>query len=292
MANPSTENVTTLALNLLREESGSDVPVISTAGMILSVAQADREALRALRRGGGNTIVERGLEGGNTLASETAVNNSSGVAASDVTITVDSTSGFEASGAAASWTKDMPDVFYYTSLSSTLISGVTGMAFAKADNDLVQPLYALPSNFGKFRRSEDYGDGVQLNGDPLSYIDGVPSAGKFSLRSDGTTTYLWLPRNSTGTASYLFDKDSNTIDSTDDLISLPDDWLFFYAWRTVEISLFGRGDFEIVSLAKSKADKELLDLLKDRNIGRRGRVRQYNSPDYDNYALALRENAL
>lgn len=291
MANPACSTVIELARNLIREESDSDVPAIGDAVMIQSVAEVDREALRSFRKGGGNTPVDRGLEGGNTLASETAVNNSSGVAASDVTITVDSTSGYDASGAAATWTNNMPDVFFYTSLSATVFSGVTGLGFAKADNDAVQPLYSLPSNFGKFRKSEEYGDGVQLNGSPLRFIDGVPGQGQFSMKDDGTTKYLWLPKGSTGVASYLFDKDSNTIDSTDDLISLPDDWIFFYAWRVIEISLFGRGDYAIIPLAQARADKAKLDLLKDRNVGRRLRVRQYVSPSRES-SLAVRENAL
>lgn len=291
MANPSVETIIGIARDLIREDSGSDVPVVADAFMILAVAEADKELVRAFHRGGGNNPVDRALEGGNTLASETAINNSSGVAKTDVTITVDSTTGFDSAGAAAIWTNDMPDVFFYTSLSSTLISGVTSLGFSHEDNDAVQPLYALPSNFGKFRKSEDYGDGVQLNGRGLTYMEGPPSEGHFSMRDDGTTKYLWLPKGSTGTASYLFDKDSNTIDSTDDLVSFPDDFQFFYAWRTIQLALFGRGDFPIVALAQANADKLKLDLLKDRNIGRRVQVRSYVGGD-SNYNLALRENAL
>ncbi len=277
----------------MREDSGSDLPVIGDAFMILSVAEADKELCRAFRKGGGNNPVDFALEGGETLVSETAVNNSGGVAVTDVTIAVDSQSFPDAAGAAAIWTNDMPDVFYYTSQVPTLFSGVTSLGFPHNDNDAVQPLYALPSNFGKFRKSEDYGDGVQLNGDPLDYMDGPPRPGHFSMRDDGTTKYLWLPKGSTGTASYLFDKDSNTIDSTDDLVSFPDDYQFFYAWRSIELALFGRGAYPIIALAQAKADKLKLDLLKDRNVGRRVRVRQYgNLGDKRAYDLALRENSL
>lgn len=273
MANPSASTIIGLARDLMKTEGGSDVPAVGDDFMILAIADIDKELLRAYRKGGGNTPVERGLEGGVTLVADTAVNNSSGVATTDVTITVDAQTFPDAAGAAAMWTNDMPDVYFYTSKSSTIFSGVTGIGFAHGDNDAVQALYALPSNFGQFRRSEEYGDGVQLNGSPLTYMEGPPTPGHFSKRSDGTTSYLWLPQGSSDVASYLFDKDSNTIDSTDDLVSLPDDWQFVYAWRCIELGVFGRGDVGLMALAKQKGDALKLDLLKDRNIGRRVRVR-------------------
>lgn len=293
MPNPSAETVITLARGLMREDAGSDVPSLTETVMLQSCAAADREALRAYRKGAGNTPVALALEFGPTLASDTQVNNSSGVLTTDVTLTVDSTSGFDAAGAAVLWTKTMPDVFFYTSLTSTVFSGVTGIGSPHGDNDKVQALYALPSNFGGFRQAEGYGDGVQLNGDGLTYMDGNPTQGHFSMRDDGTTKYLWLPVGSSGDVSVLFDKDSNTIDSMDDLVSLPEDWLHFYAWRTIAISLFGRGDYSIIPIADENARKEKLDLLMDRKIGRAVRVRQYGGlrNDWDS-TLAFRENAL
>lgn len=288
MANPAVETIVGIARNLLRAEAGSDLPVITDAFMVQAVAEADREALRAFRKGGGNTPVEKALEFGPTLVSDTAANGA--IASGAVTVTVDSTTGFDSAGAGAVWTKNMPDVFFYTSLSATIFSGVTGIGMPHSDNDAVQALYALPSNFGKFRRAEGYGDGVQLNGVGLTFMDGFPFPGHFSMRDDGTTKYLWLPQGSTGDVSVLFDKDSNTIDSTDDLISLPEDWQFFYAWRAIELSLFGRGDYAIIPLAKANGDRIKLDLLKDRNVGRRVRVRTYGT--YNDDALAIRENAL
>lgn len=291
MANPSVETIIGISRNLLRAEAGSDLPVIADAFMIQAVAEADREARRAFRKGGGNAPVEAALEFGPTLVADTAVNDATDVQTSDVTVTVDSTTGFDAAGAAAFWTDNMPDVFFYTSLSATVFSGVTGIGSPHNDDDAVQALYALPSNFGTFRRAEGYGDGVQLNGSGLTYTSGIPTSGQFSMRDDGTTKYLWLPRGSTGNVSVLFDRDSNTIDSTDDLISLPEDWQFFYAWRAVELALFGRGDYPIIPQAKANADRIKLDLLKDRNVGRRLRVRTYATHDYE-HDLALRENAL
>lgn len=292
MPNPSAETIITLARGLLREESGSDVPAIGDTQMLQGVAEADREALRSQRRGGGNTDVDRALEGGDALIADTQINDSDGIAISDVTVTVDDTTDFDSSGAVVSWTNGMPDVWFYTGKGATTFTGVTGIGFPKLDNDSIQALYPMPSNFGKFRKSDEYGDGVQLNGQPLYYMEGPPSQGKFSTRSDGTTTFLWLPSGSTGYFSTLFDKSSNTINSLDDLVSLGEDWLYFYAWRSIELALFGRGDYEIVGLAQAKADKAKLDLLKDGNVGRMVRVRRYARMGDDDYNLALRENAL
>ena len=295
MANPATSTAIDLARTLMKTESGSDVPAVADAFLIQAVADIDKDLLRSYRKSGGNTPVERALEDGFTIPDETAINDSDGITTSDVTITVDSTTSgedYESSGAAVIWDSDMPDIFFYTGTSATSFTGVTGLAFSHDDNDVIQPLLALPSNFGQFRRSEEYGDGVQLNGTPLFAMEGPPNPGTFSIRDDGTTKYLWLPRGSTGKVSVWFDKDSNTIDSTDDLLSLPDDWIFVYAWRLIELGVFGRGDVELMATAQRKGDAKKLDLLKDRNIGRRLRVRQDETAGNSDYRLALRENAL
>jgi hypothetical protein len=290
MPHSSVFTVINLARNLLREEAGSDIPVISDAVMIQAVADADREIFDTFHIGGGNTPVERGLESGNTLASDTAINDVNGVTSASVTITVDSTTGFDTSGSAAIWDQDMFDIFYYTGLTPTSFTGVTGLSFSHADDCAVQALYKMPSNFGNFRRSEQYGDGASLNGYPLTYMEGPPDFDHFSSRDDGTNKYLWLYRGASGKASYLFDK-VGTITALSDLVSFDDQWLFFYAWRVVEFCLFGRGDYQTIQIAKQKGDQAKLGNLKARNVGRRVRVREMAYID-NNYNLLLRENAL
>ncbi len=290
MAHPSTQDVIDLARALIRGESGSDVPLIQDQYMVLAVAEADREALRAYRKGGGNTPSERALDTGFTLPAETALTVAT--TSASTTVSVGTTTGYDASGRAIVWDALMPDQFAYTALTATSFTGVTELAFNHEVGDACQALVALPTNFGRFRRSEEYGDGVQLNGAPLRFMEGPPNPGYFSLVDDGTTKYLWLYRGATGDASVLFDKDSNTIDDIGDLISLPVDWLHFYAWRTAQLSLFGRGDYDIIQIAQANADKAKLDLLKDRNVGRMVRVRRYDRFGGTDYSLALRENAL
>jgi len=271
--NPSAEQIIGIARDLMRSESGTDVTALSDPFLLKVVADVDKRLLRMYRRGGGNVPVDRALEWGATLAPETTVNDATGVQTTDTTITVDAQTFLDASGALSIWTRGMPDVVYYASKTSLLFSGVTGIGFDHVDNDAVQALPKLPSNFGQFRRSEEYGDGVMLNGTPLTYMEGPPTPGHFSLRDNGTNKFLWLPQGSGGIVAALFNSDSNTIDSTDDLVSLSDDWQFVYAWRCIELGMFGRGDFELISLAKSMGDAAQLEILKDRNIGRRVRVR-------------------
>lgn len=293
MANPAASTIIDLARSLIRAEAGSDVPAVSDTIMLQAITDADKEIYRAFRKSNGNTPVDIALESGNVLAAETAINDADGIAITDVIITVDSTAGYDPSGGAIIWKGDMFDIFFYTGVTPTTFTGVTGLAFAHADNEAIQPLYALASNFRNFRRSDEYGDGVQVNSDPSYAMEGPPASGHFSTRDNGTTKYLWLPRGSTGTCSYIFDKISNTINSTDDVVSFDDDWLFYYAWRAIELSLFGRGDYPIISYAKTKGDAAKLDNLKDRNTGRRVRIRPLAIFNDSRAAqISFRENAL
>ena len=291
MANPDCSTIISHARTLIRAESGSDVPAVADAFMVVAIADADVELLRAFRRGGGNAPSAVARETGFTLASETAINDAAGITSASTSITVDSTTGYDSAGAAVVWDGELFDIFYYTGVTATSFTGVTGLAFNHEDSDAIQPLMALPSNFKNFRRSEGYGDGVTLDSG-LTYMEGPPSSGKFSRVDDGTTNYLWLPRGSTGDVGVLYDKISSTVDSVDDTVSFGDEALFYYVWRCIELSLFGRGDFPIITLAKQKGDMAKLDLLKDRNVGRRPRIRQFQSVGTTDYSLAARENAL
>jgi len=291
MANPLVSEIITRARGLIRAEQGSDVPAVSDDFMISAISDADKELLRAFRGGGGNTPSSIARETGFNLASETAINDVNGVTTASTSITVDSTTGYDSAGAAMFWDKEMFDIFYYTGITATTFTGVTGIQFSHTDNTAIQPLQALPANFKNFRHTEQYGDGVSLNGFPLTYMEGPPLQGKFSMVNDGTTTYLWLFRGSTGTAGVYYDKSGSSITTTGDSVSFYDDSLYFYVWRCIEMCLFGRGEYQTIQIAKQKGDYVKLDVLKDRNNGRRVRVRQFQ-PVGSNYRLALRENAL
>jgi hypothetical protein len=293
MASPAGSTIIDLARGLIREELGSDVPSVSDAFMLSFISDADKELLRAFRKGGGNTPSASARETGYTLASDTAINDVAGITSASVTITVDSTTGFAVSGTAVIWDGEAFDIFSYTGITATSFTGVTGIAFDHEDNTEIQAVYVLPTNFKAFRRTEDYGDGVLLNSAPLTYMEAPPNAGRFSIVDDGTNKYLWLYRGASGEASVYYDKTSPTIDTIDDTVSFDEEYTYFYVWRCIEMSLFGRGDYAIIGLAKQKGDAIKLDALKDRNIGRRLRVRQFGSVGDRNFErLAIRESSL
>lgn len=271
MANPSASTIIGTARTLIRAESGTDIPALQDSFLFTVLTDIDFEVRRAFRVSGGNTPSAIARETGYTLITDTTLEEDITTAATDFDVT--SASSFPTSGALVIWDNDMFDIVYFTGKSSNNFTGVTGIGFSHEDNDGVQALYALPSNFAQFRRSEEYGDGVQLNGAPLRFMEGPPNPGYFSLVDDGTTKYLWLYRGASGDASVLYDKTSDAIDSSEDLISYGPEWIFFYAWRCIELGAFGRGDYELMQLAKQKADEIKLSLLKDRNVGRLVRVR-------------------
>ena len=276
-SNPLVSTIIGRARSLISAEAGSDVPTITDDFMTFAVSDADKELLRSFRANGGNTPPAQALETGFTLITDTSINDINGVTTSSTSVTVVSTAGFQSAGAAIFWDKAMFDIFYYTSIDATTFYGVTGIAFSHANSTDIQPLLSLPSNFNGFRHSEEYADGVMLNGSPLTYMDGPPNPGHFSIVDDGTTKYLWLYRGASGNASVYYDKIPNTIATVNDTVSLGEEFMSFYIWRTIELALFGRGEYPIIQMAKQKADQVKLDCLKSQNVGRRVRVRQFGS---------------
>lgn len=270
MATLSCETIIGIARDLARKEGSTDVPAFQDSFLYKAITSIDYELLRAFRQGGGNTPPVRAAETGYTLITDTAT--AEAVTSATTDFDVDSSSSFSTSGALVLWDTEMFDICFFTGNSSNNFTGVTGIAFNHAIDTGVQALYALPSNFKKFRRSEEYGDGVRLNGSPLLYMDAPPRPGYFSLVDDGTTKYLWVFRGASGKIGAIYDKNISTIDSLDDLVSFDDEYQFFYAWRCIEMGLFGE-DINLMQLAKQKGDMEKLNLLKARNVGRRIKVR-------------------
>ena len=66
-----------------------------------------------------------------------------------------------------------------------------------------------------------------------------------------------------------------TLVDAHDLVSLNADWQFVYAWRCIEMGMFGAGQYDLIRIAKEMGDAAQLEILKDRNVGRRVRVRPF-----------------
>lgn len=267
---------------LVREDSGSDLPVLQDAFLLAAISDGNLKWASHFQTDGAAPIVFQ-RETGFDLVAETAINDSNGTTTASTSITVDAQVFPDSAGVAVVWDDSIPDVFSYTSQSSTLFSGVTGLSFAHEDDDAIAPLYKLPSNFGDFREAQGYGDGVRVNGVPLYYKEGAPLPGYFSMYDDGTSKYLWLPRQMTGTASVWYDKASTTIDSTDDTVDVPETYMFFLVWHAIAFCYTGREqDLNKMAFAQAQSEKILQKALQNRNRNHNKiRARSFNRPIID-----------
>ena len=270
------------AWSILRTSGAStDVPALQEAFMLTLCNQANAEWIRAFRRGSGAGPSTFQQETGFTLVAETSVNQTT-IAAGATSFVATLLDNFDlTNGSAVLWNQVMPDVFQYTTatVATETFSGVTGINFTHSSGDAIQKLYKLPTNFRSFRPSEFYGDGVQLNGMPLRYMNSPPSYGYFSMIDDGTNKWLWLPRQVTGKASVQYEKNSTTITSTSDTVDVPVDSEMFLVWRVVQAASIpknGGQPSQLYAVAKNAANLILLDALNDRNTGNSVRVKQFS----------------
>ena len=275
----SAGNIIDLVRQLIRAEDGSDVPVVSNEFLFEAIMDGQKKWEDAFQTTGENPLKDQ-LETGFDLVSDTTLNEPSGVATTDTEFTVDDNNSFDASsGALVLWDDNMPDIVSYTTYTSgtKTFSGVTGLAFAHEDEDTVQKLYKLPTNFGSFRESPMYGDGVQINGIPTKFIGGpVPTAWHFSLYDDGTNKFLVLPRDTTGSVSVLFNKASTTVDDTADIVSVPDSHKMFLVFHCAAYCYQGRADEANQYLfCQSESEKILNRALRNRNFGKKIRTRPF-----------------
>ncbi len=282
MANPLASDIIGLARNLLRSESTSDVPVIQDTFMLSALSDGNLKWARAFRQSGEEPIVFQ-REFGIDLVPDTTL--AAPAATTDITLTLTTSASYSVSGTVVVWDDNMPDIIPYTGNNLTgILSGVTGIGFAHETGDGVQCLYALPSDFGTFRQSVTYGDGVVVNGVPLFYMGGPPLPGFFSLYDDGTTKFLWLSRGITGSASVLYDKSTTDITSVDDIVDVPLEYKFFLVFHLVSFGVMGREqDVNTMVAMQNQSNMVLKQALQDRNIGnKKVRTRPFGaiSKDY------------
>lgn len=280
----TTENIIDLSRNLIRAESGSDVPVATNAFMYEAIMDGETKWADAFNQTGEEPTARR-VDKGYDLVADTDLDEASDLPTTDTQFTVTDANDFDASdGAVVIWDDSIPDVVYYTTWTSgtKTFSGVTGLAFAHEDEDAVQKLYKLPSDFGSFREEPGYGDGVYCNGE-LRYTGGVPGPGFFRMLDNGTNKFLWLPRGVTGSASVLYNATRTTIDSLDDVVDVPEQYKFFLVWHCVAFYFMGgpMQDPQKMLMAQTEADKVLNRALRNRNTGKKIRTRPFGRPARD-----------
>ncbi len=252
------------------DRSDIGLPGAEEAQLLQYATQAVREYHNAHTKNGGepNSILQR-EEGYNSISS---TNLNGALSEGATTITVDSASSFASSGVVAIWDHDKIDFAAYTGTTSTTFTGVTGVDFDHDDDDVVEPTYALPSDFHSFRSTHDNYEGVTVDGLPYTYTSGTPKSREFSVYDDGTTKYLVFPRDLSGDIFVSYNKSPTVIDETTDTVDVPDEDLWFVVWRIVEPVVETLGlEFAKSQLARQRADIILSEALKRRNIGKKPR---------------------
>jgi hypothetical protein len=257
--------------------SSTDLPALQDSFVYSLIDMANREYLRAFRRGSGSEPLTSSADTGFSLVTDTTLN--AAVATTDVTITLtDTTNASSTGGCAVIWENSMtPDVIFYTGKSATQLTGVTGIGFAHSTSTPIQFLYKLPTDFATFRPAELYGDGVQLNGIPMRFREGPPYFGYFSMVDNGDAgRFLWLSRGSSGKCSVLYEKNATTITQSTDIPDCPVDFEWFLVWKAVQYICLPEGDSgELYMIATNEASRILKDALALKDIGKYARARQF-----------------
>lgn len=288
MANPTAETIIGLTRDLLREGSGSDVPVIGDSFLYEAINDGQGKWVDAFNQTGEESVASK-RETGFDLVADTTLDEASNITTSDTEFTVNDANDFDASnGALIIWDDNIPDFVNYTTWTSgtKTFSGVTGLDFAHEDYDAVQKLYKLPTNFGSFRESPTHGDGVMVNGVPYRFIQGAPTPGFFSIYDDGTNKFLVLPRGLSGSASVVYNVDFTDIDESSDTVVTPDKYKFFLVWHCVAYAYVGRSDdAQRMLFAQQESEKILRRALQSRNTGKKVRTRPFGNSTKDYFAL-------
>ena len=199
---------------------------------------------------------------------------SSDVATVDTTLNVGSTTNFEAAGAI--WANY--DVMSYTGLTSTTLTGVTGISVAQSSGDKVYPLYLVPSDYfntpvllrrvsgGDAWREVEYVDERLFDNERLG---DAYTCNKYTIvhdESDNTKQYLRLAyMNSGDYIVFNYDKKPTTMSDDADTSTIPDPW----ATKTISKMVAARAmvfynDNEegLGDKIEQQAQKELFKMMK------------------------------
>lgn len=242
--------------------------------MLAILNDANAEWIRTFKRGSGEPPVFMKKETGFDLIADTTLSAAQAASASTTSLT--DSSDFAASGAIAVWDDNTSDIEEYTSNAANVLSGVTGADFAHESGDTVQALYALPSNFGTFRSTEDAPDGVITDsGIPLYFTSGEPRNYRYAIYDNGTTKYIQPPKGLTsGALRVYYNKKSTVLDETTDTVDVPSDYQFFLVYRLVEHGRRVRGEnADKVQESRMMANELLLQAQKEKNVGKMFRTR-------------------
>lgn len=253
----------------IENKVGFDRSLIGIAGLeetelLRVIDRANREYLEAFGMGGGEFPKIKKREKGYSLVSTTNLAEDITTATTD--FDVDDGDNLETSGALIIWDSDSPDTVEYTGKATDNITGVTGIDWSHSDDDQVQKLYLLPTDYHSPRGTDENPDGVWVENVPYRYITDIPAGNEYTIVELATAKYLWFPVGLTGNALVYYNATGTTIDDTADTVDVPEVWEDFLMYRGVEHVQ------EVMGLdsgaAREKANMKLRQALRARNYGK------------------------
>lgn len=233
MANSTANTIMGLAYGLAKVDSTTiSTPALQTTQMLQWLNDANAE-YRELFRISGEPSEAMKREESFTLSSSTTLVDDTGEG--DVSITLTSSTILENSGAFVIWDNEQIDIAEFTDndSGSGILTGVSGLDWNHSADDVVEKIYALPSDFDDFRATEESPHGVLVGSVPYMQTSAVPTGTEFNVYDNGTTKYLVFPKNSSGKVYVAYNRASTTIDETGDVVDVPVKHQSFLVYRLV-----------------------------------------------------------
>lgn len=244
MANKTVQDIYTAADSLLRQEGASSgVPGLEETQTILWVNDLHKQFFDEFTNAGMNLPAYMKKEYGYTGVPGTYL--TAAVSAGASSFTVASSSALDTSGAGVIYKNSQFNIFTHSGNSAGTVSGVSRILFDHSENEAVTKLYALPSDFGRFRIEKDRmsrGEGVRVNGTGYTEAPDMPAGEQFARwqNPSDSSWYLWLPRNQTGDILITYDHKPTELTTTsgatgtlDIPSNLPDHWYLIYGLAAI-----------------------------------------------------------
>jgi hypothetical protein len=240
MANKSLLSIQAAADALMRKEGNSSgIPGVQEAQVVVWANDLHKAFFDEFSDAGKNGPEYMRRDYG--VSSRTYTTLSNDVLSGATTFAVEDGDGLTTSGAGVIYRNQQFDIFTFSGNSSDTITGVDGIEFDHDDGEIVQSLYALPANFGRFRIEKDRGEGVRINGLGYKKVPDLPSTRQFASWQNPTTSswYLWLPHFTGDSSDVLvtYDQKPTELTAISDLIDIPEqyrDWMYI-VWGLVGI---------------------------------------------------------
>lgn len=240
MANKTVQDIYTATDSLLRQEGNSSgVPGMEETQTIVWINDLHQQFFDEFTTAGMNYPPYMKKRKGYTGVSGTYL--TADVTSGASSFTVNSSDALDTSGAGVIYKNSQYDIFTHSGNSSGTVSGVSGVDFDHDENEAVTKLYALPSDFGRFRIEHDRmtrGEGVRVNATGYTEVPDMPAGTQFSrYQASDASWYLWMPQNETGDILVTYDKKPTSLTLTTSTIdipsSLPDHWYLIYGLAAI-----------------------------------------------------------